>query len=87
MLGKCGICGSELTIQNSESFAESQQVRDRHVPSNCAQVLYAKLGEAMAEVKETREVLEEIADMTTDAVVCKMVKEYLANCAAAGQKK
>jgi hypothetical protein len=45
------------------------------------------LDERLAEVKATREVLEEIASMTTDAAVGKMVREYLAECAAAGQKK
>lgn len=39
----CEICGTPLTIQNSEAIAERQQVRMRHVPGNCAQVLYAKL--------------------------------------------
>jgi len=39
----CEICGTPLTIQNSEAFAERQQVRMRHVPGNCTQVLYARL--------------------------------------------
>jgi hypothetical protein len=54
MLGKCGICGSDLTIQNSESFAERQQVRVRHVPGNCAQVLYAKLTRFIAAYESMR---------------------------------
>jgi hypothetical protein len=54
MLGKCEICGSELTIQNSEPFAEHQQVRVRHVPGNCAQVLYSKLGAAQSEIDQLR---------------------------------
>ena len=55
-----GSCGSELTIQNSESFAESQQVRVRHVPSNCAQVLYSKLGAAQAEIEQLRTRVKEL---------------------------
>jgi hypothetical protein len=52
MLGKCGICGSELTIHNSEPFVEQQQVRVRHVPTNCAQVLYAKLTKSESRIAE-----------------------------------
>jgi ElaB/YqjD/DUF883 family membrane-anchored ribosome-binding protein len=60
MLGKCGICGSELTIQNSESFAEHQQVSVRHVPDNCAQVLYSKLSAAQAEIDQLRTRVKEL---------------------------
>ena len=60
MLGKCEICGSELTIQNSESFAEHQQVHVRHVPGNCVQVLYSKLGAAQAEIDQLRALVKEL---------------------------
>lgn len=86
----CEICGTPLTIQNSETTAHRPRAILRHVPGNCAQVLYAKLTaadvtivELRAEVTETLEVLEEIATMTTDAAVGKMVREYLDECAQA----
>lgn len=50
----CEICGTPLTIQNSEAFAERQQVRMRHVPGNCTQVLYARLTSFIAAYESVR---------------------------------
>jgi rubrerythrin len=84
-------CGADCGVMAFGAWvdpSDSKRVHEmRDLLRERVLALTLAIEQALAEVKETREVLEEIASMTTDAAVGKMVKEYLANCAAAGQKK
>ena len=71
-----------LTALERQARDESLRLRDE-AEGQAAKIAYleAELKAARAEVKETREVLAEIASMTTDAAVGGMVREYLDECA------
>jgi hypothetical protein len=57
----CSVCGTELTAHNSVDAAEV-----RHVPGNCAQVLYSKLGETQVALRELADASEEYASSDQD---------------------
>jgi hypothetical protein len=90
---KCPLCGRETmkarVAHGPPMSAEDvttgvclhpAHIYDLELPP-CERMGVQRIADLTAEVRETREVLEEIASMTTDGAVAKMVRKYLDECA------
>ncbi|MHB8387656.1 hypothetical protein [Metallibacterium sp.] len=89
---KCPLCGRE-TMKTRVAYGPPMSaaevatvclhpahIYDLELPP-CERMGVRRIADLAAEVRETREVLEEIACITTDGAVAKMVREYLDECA------